>query len=139
MIAKWYCEEQQACDEIHEKLNPIAKISVRSINRWIKDMGIMRERGDAYRLAGRRGRIHWATKDPSLKVSRNRIIPNKIRYFVLKRDNFRCVKCGNTASDCPLEVDHIQARCNGGSTVPENLQTLCTFCNQGKRIVESER
>jgi hypothetical protein len=64
-----------------------------------------------------------------------RQVPLGLRYRILKRDCFRCVKCGATpATDpqCQLEVDHKVPVALGGRTVPENLQTLCHPCNSGK-------
>ena len=57
------------------------------------------------------------------------------RYEVLKRDSFRCGKCGRTPATekgVQLHVDHIKAWANGGETVLDNLQTLCSDCNLGK-------
>ncbi len=59
----------------------------------------------------------------------------RLRFQVLKRDNFRCCACGKSPSAFPglhLHVDHILAWANGGETVLENLQTLCEPCNLGK-------
>ena len=62
--------------------------------------------------------------------------PNlRMRFRTLKRDNFKCRKCGNPPAKIPniiLEVDHITPWSKGGETVEENLQTLCNECNQGK-------
>ena len=63
-------------------------------------------------------------------------IPLKVRYLVLKRDGERCVKCGASTKTCPgvtLEVDHIVPASKGGSDDLDNLQTLCSSCNQGKK------
>lgn len=60
----------------------------------------------------------------------------KDRWAVLKRDNYRCVKCGaSPATDhsVVLEVDHIRALANQGGNGLDNLQTLCRKCNQGKK------
>ena len=57
------------------------------------------------------------------------------RYEVLKRDGFRCVKCGRSPAThvgLQLHVDHVTAWANGGETVAENLRTLCSDCNLGK-------
>ena len=59
----------------------------------------------------------------------------KLRYKILKRDNFKCVLCGNTANDCKIEVDHIKALDNGGKTIESNLRTLCFDCNHGKGVL----
>lgn len=59
-----------------------------------------------------------------------------IRFSVLKRDNFKCVKCGRSPSlnhKVELEVDHIKPIARGGTNDIDNLQTLCKDCNQGKK------
>jgi hypothetical protein len=60
----------------------------------------------------------------------------KLRKAVLKRDGYRCVKCGANPKDdksVRLEVDHIKPGSRGGPATLENLQTLCFSCNQGKK------
>jgi hypothetical protein len=57
----------------------------------------------------------------------------KVRWEVLKRDDYKCVKCGRRPPDVELQVDHIQPRSRGGKDDPSNLQTLCLPCNQGKK------
>lgn len=60
-----------------------------------------------------------------------------LRFFVLKRDRFRCVGCGRspaTIAGLILEVDHVTAWANGGETIESNLQTLCFDCNRGKGV-----
>lgn len=60
-------------------------------------------------------------------------ISDKTRWLVLRRDDFRCVMCGQAASGTvSLEVDHIVAVAKGGFDTIENLQTLCNHCNRGK-------
>jgi hypothetical protein len=56
----------------------------------------------------------------------------KLRFFILRRDGFRCVYCGRGAPDAELEVDHAIPRSSGGSDKPENLVTACSECNSGK-------
>ena len=62
--------------------------------------------------------------------------PSKsLRYDVMKRDHFKCVLCGKSPANDPnieLHVDHIVPYSEGGETVLENLQTLCSECNLGK-------
>lgn len=57
-----------------------------------------------------------------------------MRYRVLRRDGFRCVGCGASASSpgVELQVDHIRPYSLGGESIEANLQTLCLACNQGK-------
>lgn len=64
-----------------------------------------------------------------------REISLSLRYEVLKRDGFRCVKCGRspaTEAGVQLHVDHVLPWANGGETVFANLQCLCSECNLGK-------
>ena len=87
----------------------------------------------------------WLRKCPVCVVSRNkplrsvpiksRKISTKLRYEVLKRDNFKCCACGASPAKDPsveLHVDHIVPWSKGGETTLENLQTLCSKCNIGK-------
>lgn len=69
------------------------------------------------------------------KRKTNRNINWRLRFIVMKRDNFKCKQCGRSPATDPkiiLHVDHIRAWANGGETVLENLQTLCSVCNIGK-------
>jgi 5-methylcytosine-specific restriction endonuclease McrA len=71
---------------------------------------------------------HRTSRDPSLRL----------RFLILKRDNFSCRACGASPALTPgleLHVDHIIAWSVGGETVVENLQTLCEACNLGKSNV----
>ncbi len=71
---------------------------------------------------------HKTGRDPSLRL----------RFRVMKRDNFSCRGCGASPALKPglsLHVDHIKAWSHGGETVEENLQTLCEPCNLGKSNV----
>jgi hypothetical protein len=71
------------------------------------------------------------------RTSRN--INARLRFKVLKRDNFRCCACGASPAKDPsveLHVDHIIPWAKGGETVIDNLQTLCSKCNLGKGDME---
>jgi len=60
-------------------------------------------------------------------------VSSRTRYLVLKRDGYRCVMCGATATEgAKLQVDHILPKSKGGKAVLDNLQTLCDRCNRGK-------
>lgn len=63
----------------------------------------------------------------------------RLRFMVMRRDNFKCQNCGRSPATDPsivLHVDHIKAWANGGETLLENLQTLCSKCNIGKSDLE---
>lgn len=70
------------------------------------------------------------------KTKKENRYPNlRLRFQVLKRDNFSCCKCGASPAKDPavtLHIDHIIPWSKGGRTILENLQTLCSECNLGK-------
>jgi HNH endonuclease/Homing endonuclease associated repeat len=71
---------------------------------------------------------HRTSRDPSLRL----------RFRVLKRDNFSCRACGTSPALKPglsLHVDHVKPWSRGGETIEDNLQTLCESCNLGKSNV----
>ena len=55
------------------------------------------------------------------------------RFFVLKRDQFACVRCGASGAGVRLEVHHRFPFAKGGSDSLVNLETLCYDCNRGQR------
>ena len=57
---------------------------------------------------------------------RSRIIPPRLRRFVLHRDGAACTVAG-CVSRYRLQIHHIQPWAEGGRTDPENLTTLCWF------------
>ena len=60
-------------------------------------------------------------------------VTRAMRYDVLHRDGFHCVRCGRGREDgVKLHVDHIVPVSRGGKSVMGNLQTLCEDCNCGK-------
>ena len=75
--------------------------------------------------------IDFCTKKQNKKQERE-LMTYKLRYTIIKRDNFRCVACGSSDN---LEIDHIIPIVDGGRTIPENLQTLCYKCNHGKGVM----
>lgn len=68
---------------------------------------------------------HLTSRDPNLRL----------KFLVMKRDNFKCCMCGRspaTTVSLELHIDHIVPWSKGGETVMDNLQTLCSDCNLGK-------
>jgi len=66
-----------------------------------------------------------------------RIFKGRLRQLVFEKDNFKCVYCGKGIKDgVSLEVDHIKAWEDGGKTVYDNGQTLCSDCNKGKHHIK---
>ncbi len=59
----------------------------------------------------------------------------RLRFLVMRRDDFKCRICGVSPALKPgtiLVIDHVVVWEVGGETVLENLQTLCEPCNGGK-------
>ncbi len=64
----------------------------------------------------------------------------KLRQKVLERDQYTCQLCGHKGGEkyadgeiVRLEVDHMKPLKQGGKTTEENLWTLCSRCNAGKK------
>jgi superfamily II DNA or RNA helicase/5-methylcytosine-specific restriction endonuclease McrA len=53
----------------------------------------------------------------------------------IKKKYPNCLSCGESNKRL-LEVDHINPRYFGGNDNPDNLQTLCRYCNIAKNILE---
>jgi 5-methylcytosine-specific restriction endonuclease McrA len=52
----------------------------------------------------------------------------RIAGYVLRRDAYRCLWCGGTATT----VDHVVPRVDGGGDDPSNLIAACEQCNKSK-------
>ena len=66
----------------------------------------------------------------------------RLRTEVFERDSNTCQICGYSAGEnyadgeaVKLEADHIIPLADGGQTTVDNLQTLCSRCNAGKKSV----
>lgn len=65
-------------------------------------------------------------------------VSKRLRYEVLRRDNYTCRYCGATAPDVKLTVDHVVPQALGGSDDPANLVAACEPCNNGKTSVPAD-
>ena len=73
--------------------------------------------------------------DNELLHKTKRGINLRLRFTVMKRDNFKCCMCGRspaTTLGLELQIDHIIPWSKGGETTIDNLHTLCSDCNLGK-------
>lgn len=50
-----------------------------------------------------------------------------LKLLVLKRDGFKCKKCGRRDT---LHVHHVEFRSQGGADSMDNLVTLCFQCHE---------
>jgi hypothetical protein len=71
--------------------------------------------------------------NPNHQTSRD--VNLRLRYKAMQRDNFKCSVCGAAPANDPtveLHIDHIIPWSEGGESIIDNLQTLCSRCNLGK-------
>jgi 5-methylcytosine-specific restriction endonuclease McrA len=142
LLTNLYIMQKLSTIEISEKFLEETGVSItpRSIQKKIKSLGKMRSLSEAFKLAINKGRKSYDHLAKPIKSSElRRGINLRLRYEILKRDNFRCVLCGRTGKDTQLEIDHIIAIVKGGTNSPENLRVLCRACNRGKKFSEAER
>ncbi|GAC1376885.1 MAG: hypothetical protein NVSMB4_06000 [Acidimicrobiales bacterium] len=64
-----------------------------------------------------------------------RAISKRLRYEILRRDNFACRYCGLPAAGgvVQLHIDHVIPVAMGGTNDASNLTAACPDCNRGKR------
>jgi 5-methylcytosine-specific restriction endonuclease McrA len=82
-----------------------------------------------------RERLNSPEKREIFRHRTSRTINYRLRFLVMRRDNFKCCVTGRSPATDPnviLEVDHIVPWDKGGETVLENLQTLTKEINIGK-------
>ena len=58
--------------------------------------------------------------------------PNDRRARIFRRDDYRCVYCGEYPAPEQLTVDHVEPRVKGGDNSEGNLVTCCRACNTEK-------
>lgn len=68
------------------------------------------------------------TPFPSARKS----VPRRLRFEILRRDEYTCRYCGASAPHATLTIDHVVPVALGGGDDPSNLVTACKDCNAGK-------
>lgn len=135
-VIELYRQGKSAAD-IKKILN--IPISERSIQRMLKSKGEIRPLAKALKLSKDKHdkaiREYWSEYKLPHKKERTKT-PPKIRYQVLTRDSFKCVLCGNTGRQSPLQVDHIIPEIHGGEHTEDNSRTLCFECNIGRNNID---
>jgi len=64
----------------------------------------------------------------------------RMRFLVMRRDDFKCRYCGRSPANNPgleLHIDHVQAYSKDGPATMENLRTACNVCNIGKSNLDA--
>lgn len=59
----------------------------------------------------------------------------ELKKQIKERDGFCCLSCGNKNTRY-LQIDHILPLHFGGTNIFDNLQTLCSSCNQAKNTIK---
>ena len=112
-----------------------SKVYMRRFGTWMNGLRkFVSYMNDEEKMSSEDG-IRTLEFKPTTRHKTQRGINWRLRFLVMRRDNFKCRNCGRSpATDTTiiLHVDHIKAWANGGETIQENLQTLCSKCNIGK-------
>jgi hypothetical protein len=115
-----------------------ASVYSRRWGSWIKALEAFVEyMNSENKITDAKSGIAKSRKVKPRKTPRN--VSTRLRFLVMQRDNFKCRMCGSSPAHNPevkLEIDHIKPWAKGGETVPANLQTLCSICNNGKADTE---
>ena len=133
MVEDEYVLGELNCDAIGKMIG----VSRKTIERYVKEIGILRNRSDAFKNAIKNGRMKYdhLKSDNKTKLRRKIINPAQ-RYSLLKNNNFKCSLCGDSAMEgAKLQVDHIVPIVEGGGNEDSNLQVLCRECNFGKECL----
>jgi 5-methylcytosine-specific restriction endonuclease McrA len=115
--------------ELQGRLHPVKNFS--TISKLYSPEEVQQLGADLTNLIslGNRAKGYTPQKERDAKP-----VPQRVRFFILQRDNFRCCACGRNPEEdgVKLEIDHKVSRSRGGTNSPDNLWTLCQDCNRGK-------
>lgn len=62
-------------------------------------------------------------------------VSKRLRFEILRRDNFTCYYCGLKPPETELKVDHVLPVALGGKDEASNLVAACHDCNSGKTSI----
>ena len=72
----------------------------------------------------------------------DRVIPDPVRREVLRRDGYKCQKCGwnqdlwDRSDPRHLEIHHVERHADGGASTADNLITYCNVCHDDVHRLE---
>jgi len=67
-----------------------------------------------------------------IKSDHRPALPSRMRFMVLRRDNYTCRYCGRKAPNVELHVDHVEPWSKVREHKIDNLVAACRDCNLGK-------
>lgn len=81
--------------------------------------------------------IHFRNKSNTEEYCLKHNAYLKLRFEILKRDNFTCQYCGRNVKEdkVKLHLDHIIPKSKGGKNETDNYTTSCFECNEGKKDI----
>lgn len=119
----------------------ILKEVANNVGGWERSMRTLRDDGYILEYNGTTKCYCFPNGEPINPKRDNRYINNSLRAKIIIRDCSTCQMCGKNVRDDHIRVhiDHIVPLSWGGKTVLDNLQVLCSNCNEGKKnFVKSE-
>lgn len=112
-------------------LAPSLMSRVHNIDTWVKKLIKLAPIGSiAQELVRFDMQLMQNAEISGVEYQQGELAGYEVREYLLEKFNRQCVYCG--AKDTPLEIEHIQARSNGGSDKVSNLALACHACNQAK-------
>lgn len=142
LIKEWYLKNGLSGNAIANKIHKETGINIthRSIHRELQKLEVSRSKSDARKVGISNGRVDYTKLRKQIKSRALRKgISLQKRYAILKRDGFRCVLCGTTATQTQLVLDHLVPVVKNGTNEISNLRTLCRACNHGKMLYDNEK
>ncbi|WP_312371527.1 HNH endonuclease [Lachnoclostridium sp.] len=125
-------------EQIHRD---ILKEVVNNVGGWERSLRMLRDDGYEINYDSSTKCYCFPYPEPKNEPKDRRYISKKLNALVIIRDNSTCQMCGKNVKDDHIRVhiDHIVPLSWGGKTELDNLQVLCSNCNEGKKnFVEGE-
>lgn len=135
-ILKYF--QEHVGEQIHRD---VLKDLVGNVGSWERSLRTLRDDGYVVEYNRSTKCYCFPYAEPQNVPKDNRYISSKLRALVMIRDNSTCQMCGRNVRDDHIRVhiDHVVPLSWGGTTELDNLQVLCSDCNEGKKnYVESE-
>lgn len=81
----------------------------------------------------------WGGGSPRRRLRRSGSREQKLRRWVLARDEYRCHVCGDYYPEAQLVNDHVVPRGEGGKDDITNMKACCITCHDIKTQEEAKR